>query len=207
MVREVRQTDQEEIIPGNVYAKYTTRNPAYAWVVSRYFARLDEIINHLEPSEVLEIGCGEGFMSEYAHVRMPRARLTGLDISHDVVSAAHRSYPEVGFVCANAYHLPVSSGKFDLVLALEALGHMKFAEDALDQIRQLPSLFPDERAPEPAWRIMNLARGAYLKEWGNTPGHVRHWSRRGIVRLFRSKFEVEQVSAPFPWTMVLCRIR
>lgn len=55
---------QEPRIPGNVYDKYTTRNPIYAWVVSRYFACLDDFIESLNPESVLEIGGGEGFMSQ-----------------------------------------------------------------------------------------------------------------------------------------------
>ena len=33
---------------------------------------------------------------------------------------------------------------------------------------------------EPLWRALNVARGAYLRELGNTPGHVNHWSKRGV---------------------------
>ena len=33
---------------------------------------------------------------------------------------------------------------------------------------------------EPLWRGLNMARGAYLRDLGNTPGHVNHWSKRGV---------------------------
>ena len=36
---------------------------------------------------------------------------------------------------------------------------------------------------EPLWRGLNMARGAYLRELGNTPGHVNHWSKRAFVSL------------------------
>ena len=35
---------------------------------------------------------------------------------------------------------------------------------------------------EPLWRGLNMARGAYLRDLGNTPGHVNHWSKRSFVR-------------------------
>jgi len=28
---------------------------------------------------------------------------------------------------------------------------------------------------EPLWRGLNMARGAYIKDLGNTPGHLNHW--------------------------------
>jgi hypothetical protein len=53
---------------------------------------------------------------------------------------------------------------------------------------------------------VNVARGAYLRELGNTPGHVNHWSRRGFVELLGRFGEVLEVRSPFPWTMSLVRV-
>ena len=36
---------------------------------------------------------------------------------------------------------------------------------------------------EPLWRGLNLARGSYLRELGNTPGHLNHWSKRRFASL------------------------
>jgi hypothetical protein len=60
---------------------------------------------------------------------------------------------------------------------------------------------------EPLWRGLNLARGAYVRELGNTPGHVNHWSKPGLARLLSKYGDVVEVRTPFPWTMALVRIR
>ena len=60
---------------------------------------------------------------------------------------------------------------------------------------------------EPMWRALNMARGAYWRSLGNTPGHVNHWSKRGFVSLLERYGEVEQARSPFPWTMLLVRLR
>ena len=52
---------------------------------------------------------------------------------------------------------------------------------------------------------MNLARGAYVRELGNTPGHLNHWSRRAFVALLSRHGDVQAVRSPFPWTMLLVR--
>jgi len=59
---------------------------------------------------------------------------------------------------------------------------------------------------EPLWRALNLARGAYVRDLGNTPGHLNHWSRRAFVALLSRFGEVVQLRSPFPWTMVLVRL-
>jgi hypothetical protein len=59
---------------------------------------------------------------------------------------------------------------------------------------------------EPLWRALNVARGAYLRELGNTPGHVNHWTRRGFVAMLSRHGQVIEVRSPFPWTMVLVAV-
>ena len=51
-----------------------------------------------------------------------------------------------------------------------------------------------------------MARGAYLRDLGNTPGHVNHWSKRDFVSLLSRHGKVEEVRSPLPWTMLLVRV-
>ena len=59
---------------------------------------------------------------------------------------------------------------------------------------------------EPLWRAVNMARGAYWRQLGNTPGHVNHFSKRAIVSLCARHGDVIETRSPFPWTMVLVRV-
>jgi hypothetical protein len=59
---------------------------------------------------------------------------------------------------------------------------------------------------EPLWRALNMARGAYLREFGNTPGHLNHWSRRSFEALLGRYGQVQEARSPFPWTMLLVRV-
>ena len=56
------------------------------------------------------------------------------------------------------------------------------------------------------WRALNTARGAYVRELGNSPGHLNHWSKRGFVSLVSRYGEVQEIRSPFPWTMLLTRV-
>ncbi len=59
---------------------------------------------------------------------------------------------------------------------------------------------------EPLWRVLNVARGAYVTDLGNTPGHINHWSKRAFVAMLSRHGEVIEARSPFPWTMLLVRV-
>ncbi len=59
---------------------------------------------------------------------------------------------------------------------------------------------------EPIWRAVNIARGAYIKDLGNTPGHLNHWSKRSFIAELSKVGTVVEARSPFPWTMLLVRV-
>ena len=60
---------------------------------------------------------------------------------------------------------------------------------------------------EPLWRVLNLIRGRYPRDLGNTPGHLQHWSTPAFLALLQEHVEVIELCTPLPWTMALCRVR
>jgi SAM-dependent methyltransferase len=106
-------------------------------------------------------------------------------------------------VQASALALPFADNTFDLVLAIEVLEHLPDPRQALLEIARVASDAVVISVPwEPVWRIGNVARGRYLAALGNTPGHIQHFSRRGLVALARACLDVDLVLRPVPWTMI-----
>lgn len=56
-------------------------------------------------------------------------------------------------------------------------------------------------------RLLNMARGKYIGDFGNTPGHIQHWGKKHFVKFVSGQFEVVETRSPLPWTMLLCRPR
>jgi hypothetical protein len=56
---------------------------------------------------------------------------------------------------------------------------------------------------EPLWRILNVMRGRYLRELGNTPGHIQHFTRAELERLASTSLRVLARRRPIPWTILL----
>jgi ubiquinone/menaquinone biosynthesis C-methylase UbiE len=96
----------------------------------------------------------------------------------------------------------------DLIVCCEVLEHVDAPERALEAIARVAERDVILSVPrEPLWRVLNMARGKYISQLGNTPGHLNHWSSRGFVEMAQRYFDVIAVRKPVPWTMLHCRVR
>ena len=106
-----------------------------------------------------------------------------------------------------AENLPFEDDEFDVATAIEVLEHVLDPAHTLAEMARVASGHLLVSVPrEPVWRAVNMARGAYLKDLGNTPGHLNHWSRKGFVELLSRHGQVVARRSPFPWTMLLVSV-
>ena len=106
-----------------------------------------------------------------------------------------------------AEDLPFAANEFELAGAIEVLEHVPDPEHTVAEMARCASRHLLVSVPrEPLWRMLNMARGAYLGEFGNTPGHLNHWSKRSFTKLLAQHGEVVEARSPFPWTMLLVRL-
>lgn len=194
---------------GNHYDKYHTRNPIARRLMQGFLSDFDLLSSRVPPGDVLEVGCGEGELS----IRLARkgCRVRGCDIAPEVVEEARRraesASVEVAFWAQGIQDLSETEAS-ELVICCEVLEHLEHPDAGLDTLAKLASPWLLTSVPrEPIWRAMNMARGKYLDAWGNTPGHLNHWSRASFLRFLSRRFDIVQVATPLPWTMALCRSR
>jgi ubiquinone/menaquinone biosynthesis C-methylase UbiE len=156
---------------------------------------------------VLEVGLGEGEVSERLRRRYPDASILGIDLPDKELALSWKEKGLIG-AFADIAQLPFPDRSVDLILGIEVLEHVPDPDRALREIARVgrgPVLLSVPR--EPIWRMANLVRGKYLSEWGNTPGHIQHWSKRGFADLVRRHLDVVEVRSPFPWTFTSARVR
>jgi hypothetical protein len=60
---------------------------------------------------------------------------------------------------------------------------------------------------EPLWRFAHVLAGRNVRELGNTPGHINHWSSSALKRLVARHGTVERSWKPVPWTAVVVDVR
>jgi ubiquinone/menaquinone biosynthesis C-methylase UbiE len=198
---------------GNTYDKYGSTNPVVRRLMAGFERTLDELFTIAEPATILDVGCGEGVLTEQWADRInpaPPTRIVGIDLEDPKLAAewAQRRRPNLTFAPMEVERLEFADGEFELVAATEVLEHVTDPERALAEMARVAGRHLLVSVPhEPLWRALNMARGAYLRQLGNTPGHLNHWTRRSFVSLLGRYGEVAEVRAPFPWTMLLVRVR
>jgi ubiquinone/menaquinone biosynthesis C-methylase UbiE len=198
-------------VAGNYFDKYSSRNPIHRALVGGFLRRARELMARTRPRSILEVGCGNGNLAARlldlgAAPTSPVPRYLGTDVSADQVAEAQARYPGAEFLQASVYALPFADHRFDVVIACEVFEHLKDPSAALREVERVCGSSLLLSVPwEPWWRVLNVLRGKYLGAWGNTPGHLQHFSRDGIRRLVASRFEIVAERRPLPWTMLLAR--
>ncbi len=202
-------TPVEDVPTGNTYDKYGSTNPVVRRLMHGFERTLAELFAQAAPESVLDVGCGEGVLTHQWAQQLGERRIVGIDLDDDKLKAewATRQRPNLEYRTMLAENMPFAENEFDMACAIEVLEHVPdpahtVAEMARVARRRLLVSVPRE----PLWRMLNMARGAYLSELGNTPGHVNHWSKRSFVQLLSQHGEVVETRSPFPWTMLLVRL-
>jgi 2-polyprenyl-3-methyl-5-hydroxy-6-metoxy-1,4-benzoquinol methylase len=206
--RVARGAREDGVVVGNVFDKYGSRNPIVRALMKGFGAALEELVAMTGARAVHEVGCGEGYWTLRWAQRGLAAR--GSDFSSQVVEVARANAVRAGlpadFRVASVYDLAPPDDSAPLVVCCEVLEHLEEPRRALERLCRIASPWLIVSVPrEPIWRAMNMARGCYWADWGNTPGHLQHWSSAELCALLGERAEVVAVRRPLPWTMALCR--
>jgi 2-polyprenyl-3-methyl-5-hydroxy-6-metoxy-1,4-benzoquinol methylase len=203
-------TSPTAVPTGNTYDKYGSTNPVVRRLMAGFEGTLAELFTRAAPASMLDVGCGEGVLTEQWAAQLGTGRVVGIDLEDPKLRAewALRARENLEFVAGSADALPFEDGAFELVAAIEALEHIPDPQRVVREMARVASRYLLVSVPrEPLWRMLNVARGAYLRDLGNTPGHVNHWSKRGFLAMLQEAGEVMQARSPFPWTMLLVRVK
>jgi ubiquinone/menaquinone biosynthesis C-methylase UbiE len=190
-------------VVGNVYDKYGTRNPIARAMMRGFLDAVTGLYTRVRPGSVLEVGCGEGKLAQHLTRSAPRpARFAITDVDLGRLEAGLDPLLEPRQ--ASVYELPFDDRTFDLVVCCEVLEHLGEPARGLAEVARVARRAVIVSTPrEPLWRVLNVVRGRYWRDLGNTPGHVQHFSRRSLLRLVASRMRVVETRTPVPWSVVL----
>lgn len=197
---------EDGIVIGNHFDKYGSTNPIVRRLMSGFENSLNELVYQTNAREIHEIGCGEGHWTVYFHQQGFQIR--GSDFSKKVIDIARNNaeqhkIDEDLFSVKNIYDLSTDQDQAKLILCCEVLEHLDDPEKAIAVLHEIACPNIILSVPnEPIWSVLNMVRGKYWKDLGNTPGHINRWSTKAFTDLVSSYFNIQKVLTPLPWTMI-----
>jgi 2-polyprenyl-3-methyl-5-hydroxy-6-metoxy-1,4-benzoquinol methylase len=194
---------------GNATPKYAASNPIVRRLLERFLGRIDQAAESIGAKSVLDVGCGEGVVTERLARLLAPAAVLGVDADDAHLSEEwrRRSVPNISFATGSAYDLPFEDGSFDLVCAIEVLEHLERPRDALAEMSRVATDALLLSVPnEPIWRISHMLAGRNLLALGNSPGHLNHWSKPAFADLVSGYGRVERIESVFPWTLAVASV-
>ena len=112
-------------------------------VASTLLIELEKYTVNLNPSSILDLGCGTGQVTEAMQHRYLDAEVIALDFSEQMLLQTKKrlgaSSPSASFVCADADQLPFKSHSFDLITSSLMLQWANDLEKTLFELHSLLS--------------------------------------------------------------------
>lgn len=186
--------------------KFLNQAPIQKKLIGQFHEKFITVLSGLQPSSVLEVGCGEGYLLSKIHDALPDVPLLGLDNLNVALAEGRRLFPKLRLESGDIYRLDQPDKSWDVAIASEVLEHLDEPLRALEELQRVSQRYVVLSVPhEPWFRLGNLARGRHLRRLGNHPEHVNLWSRKGFVRFVSQRLNVQSVKSAFPWTIVIAK--
>jgi SAM-dependent methyltransferase len=139
----------------------------------------------LEPAEnVLEVGCGSGWLCRLVAERVTEGRIVGMDVSDEMVRRARRASVEWGhvvFIVGGIEEIPWEDNFFTRAISVESAYYWP------DPARGMGEIFRVLRPGGSAWMLINYYRdNLHCHQWGSMlPVPTRLLSAEEWAALFR----------------------
>ena len=135
-----------------------------------------------ESPSIVDVGCGDGDLLTFVATILPKAHLTGVDISEEQIAVNARQHPEIAFATfdAGGDDFPSELGrKFDIVLSCEVIEHVADDEKFINNVLNL--LKPG------GILLLTTISGQLYRLDKEILGHFRSYDRAAICTRLESK--------------------
>lgn len=173
----------------DTFERYAAVEAGHFWFLGRNDILRDCMVRYFPSAKnILEIGCGTGFVLASTRRTYPAAQLSGSDIFTEGLSYAKQRVPDAFLFQMDACHIPYRD-EFDLIGSFDVLEHIEDDNRALGQIFQ---------ACRPGGGlILTVPQHRWL--WSSTDDyahHKRRYTRSGLLsRVEHAGFKVEYVGS------------
>lgn len=186
--------------------EYNSRNILSLKLFDNFYKSLGNILQNFNSEDkILEVGCGAGESSRRIREVLKNNFFEASDYDERYVNVLSSMNLDFKISKESVYSLKRLDSEFERVIMLEVLEHLTDYDSALKELFRVASRSVVISVPnEPLWRILNMMRLRYLKNWGNTPGHINHFSKRSLVNILNKHGKVKNIYTPVPWIIIEC---
>lgn len=193
----------------NNLEKFQNQNPLQQHFLNKFFFTIQKLFKKIpKKTNVIDVGCGEGFTIRTLKKISPDSSFVGVDPDVKALGYAKGHDPHSSYQEGSIFSLPFPDNSFDIALCNEVLEHVAHPGDAIKELLRVTRGYIIFSVPhEPLFRLSNLLRGRNITRFGNYPYHLHTWSTRGFKRLLSRFVEIKETKTPFPWTVILAKKR
>ena len=132
--------------------KHLNPNPLQRYLLRRFHHRIVELVRQVQPSSLLDAGCGQGFTLRALEQAGLSAATMGADLDGESLAwgRAH-NLSRAPLVAADVLRLPFADCSFDLVLCLEVLEHLAEPGRGLTELLRLTRRHVLVSVPHEPW--------------------------------------------------------
>ena len=216
LVFRQKEESNDSAQPSENAQKYHSKNPLRQLLVKRLIDQITLFV--FDPSQksansgssapdidILDAGCGEGFVVRQLHAFAPSHVIVGLDVSQSALEVAEESNPDIRFLCGSVYALPFENASIRTVLLSEVLEHLEDPASALREAMRVANHSIVISVPhEPWFRLGNFLTFRHISRLGNPEGHIQHWTYRSFQAMIRSQVRgTVRFCKCFPWSVAV----
>ena len=189
------------------YLKHKNQNPIQKALISNFYNSFFAMLKPLKVTSILDVGCGEGFTLKKLEEKKIGKKNEGIDNSSTAIKIGHKVYPELKLAEGDIYKLKYADSSFDLLICTEVLEHLDDPEKAVLEMKRVTKKYILLSVPnEPFFILANFLRGKYLKNFGNHPEHINHWTFFSFEKMLKKNgLTVVKSKHPFAWSLVLVK--
>jgi len=173
----------------DTFRRYAAIEAGHFWFLGRNAILRDRLLQHFpRAANILEIGCGTGFVLTSTREVFPDAQLSGSDIFTEGLSYAKQRVPSAFLFQMDACYIPFQN-EFDLIGAFDVLEHIDDDQAALAQMFQA--------CQQGGGLILTVPQHQWL--WSSTDDyahHKRRYSRAELLgKVQAAGFKIEYVGS------------
>ena len=190
-------------------AKYRSPNPVQRYLIRRFLNQIGRLFDQTAPAaSILEIGCGEGFISGQLSKRRPNEIYMGVDPNRTDLDNLTAKFPHIQTHQGSIYDLSFLNQSFEVIICAEVLEHLEEPHKALKQIVNMKPQWVLLSVPhEPWFCLSNFLRGKNIRRLGNDEDHKNLWSHSAFVHMLQDYIHIETTTLSYPWQLALGTVK